>query len=317
MNKQAVPLAVRRHRLVAAVRTAMHEQHVLVGVSGGADSVALLLLCCAAALQDSADFQVVAAHIHHGLRDAADDEQKMVEGLCANIGIRCITKRVTVERINGSIGAGARKVRYEALGEIATQLNINTIAVAHHAEDQLESMLMALCRGGGIRKLSGMASTRALTDCISLIRPLLHVNKSELEEICQEAGVTWCNDPTNSDAATPRGRLRKDVLPILRELWPAADRHAANASILLNTSADVLETQIPEGTQWKRETLAALPIPIIAAAVHRAIGDRAKFETVQLIAKAVVDNNTDPRTFPCESGCIARVTAHDVSIDYS
>jgi tRNA(Ile)-lysidine synthase len=317
MNKQAVPLAVRRHQLVATVRKAIGNQDVLVGVSGGADSVALLLLCCAGALQESANYQVAVAHIHHGLRVESDAEQKMVEALCESLGVQCISTRVIVTPENGSLAAGARKARYEALQATATALGFNAVAVAHHAEDQLETMLMALCRGGGLRKLSGIAASRPLSGSIDLFRPLLHVEKNELISICNLGQIKWCEDPTNQNSTTPRGRLRQDVIPILRELWNSADRHASNASTMLHAAVDTFDATVPRGNEWDRVTFAKLPLPIIDAALQKAIGERATFESIQSIRDAIVDSNTEPRTFQLQNGNSATVTSKKVIIHHS
>ncbi|MDP7004877.1 MAG: tRNA lysidine(34) synthetase TilS [Phycisphaerales bacterium] len=317
MNKKSIPLSVRRHHLVATVRKALGDQDVIVGVSGGADSVALLLLCCAAASQDSANFNVVATHIHHGLRKSSDEEQVIVEQLCKQLEITCISKKVTVNPINGSIAAGARKIRYETLGNIATELNVNAVAVAHHAEDQLETMLMALCRGAGLRKLSGMATIRPLCGNVNLYRPLLHVEKQNLIKVCQLANFNWCDDPTNIDPTTPRGRLRNDVIPVLRELWPAADKHAANASTILHAAAESFDSIVPRGNEWDRSLLAELPSPVIDATLQQAIGEHATFETIQSITAAVIDESTEPRTFQFKHDCYATITAHKVSVFHS
>jgi tRNA(Ile)-lysidine synthetase-like protein len=316
MNKEAIPLAVRRHKLVATVRKAIADQSLVVGVSGGADSIALLLLCCASAMQESATFQVIAGHVHHGLRAESDDEQQLVETLCATLGIQCVTKKVSVTPVNGSLGAGARKARYEALQQIASDANCAVVAVAHHAEDQLETMLMALCRGGGLRKLSGIASVRPLSDSINLHRPLLHVDKQDLVEICILAGIAWCEDPTNDDVSTPRGRLRSDVIPILRDLWSSADRHAANASALLHCATDAFNEKLSEGNTWDRAVLADLPHPIIDATLHKAVGEIATFETIRSIRDAVIDRTKHPRTFQLQE-CEVVLTSKKVTITHS
>jgi tRNA(Ile)-lysidine synthetase-like protein len=317
MNKAAIPLEVRRHKLVASVRNQLHDK-VLVGISGGADSTALLLLCCAVSLQQSSTLKVVAGHINHGIRSESDAEQQMVETLCKKIGVICISKRITVTPIDGSLGAGARKGRYDALLSIATQNKITQIAVAHHATDQLETMLMALCRGGGPRKLAGMAAKRKLSDDTSLVRPLLHADQNELRHICNVSGVTWCNDPTNSDPNTPRGKLRLEVLPKLRELWPAADQHAANASVMLQAAANALDAKAMfygVDKSWNRKTLSAVSQEIVAALMHKAVGNKTPFKTVQSIAAAITDSSTEPREFDCGSGCVVRVTANKVCVD--
>jgi len=316
LQKEAIPLEVRRHKLVATVRYQL-DDNVLVGVSGGADSVALLLLCCSVALQQSSSLRVVVGHIHHGIRHESDAEQLMVESLCKKRGVECISKKIKVVPMNGSIAAGAREGRYKSLAEIASKHNLTQLAVAHHATDQLETMLMALCRGGGPRKLAGMASKRNLTENITLVRPLLHAEQSELVRICTLSEVEWCNDPTNDDQKTPRGKLRREVLPALRELWPAADRHAVNASIMLQAAADALDTQVNfecDSNCWQREIFSGVSKEIVATLIHKAIGNKTSFETVWTIAAAITDSSTEPRTFNCGSNCLVHITAHDVRV---
>ena len=317
MTMTQVPLVIRRHKLVSIVRNDIQNRNIIVGVSGGGDSIALLLLCVAASMQQSSTFKVIVGHINHGLRKEADEEQSHVESICDSLGIPCFTKKISVQAKNGSIAAGARDARYEALCGIARENNFSTIAVAHHADDQLETMLMALCRGSGARKLAGMASSRNLTDNIVLVRPLLHVEKKTLLDICTIASVGWCEDPTNTDQSTPRGRLRQEVIPVLRELWTSADRHAANGSTLLHAAIDVFESAIPTGTSWSRETLQQFPTSIVAAAMHNAIGNQATYETIESITRAIADDNTKPRSFVCSNGCTTNVTAHRVEVVYT
>ena len=316
MNKAAIPLEVRRHKLVATVRNKLQD-NVLVGVSGGADSTGLLLLCCAVALQQSSTLNVVVGHINHGIRSESDAEQQMVESLCEKLGVTCISKKITVAPIDGSLAAGARKGRYGALAEIAAEHNLTHLAVAHHSTDQLETILMALCRGGGPRKLAGMATERPLTDQITLIRPLLQAKPSELQRICSVSRIAWCSDPTNKDPNTPRGRLRRDVLPVLREIWPAADRHAANAALMLRAASDALDAQArlhEDSNQWDRKELAVVPQEIVATVMHKAVGNQTPFETVQTIAAAITDASTEPRAFHCGSSCVVHVTANEVRV---
>ena len=317
MNKHEIPHSIRKHPLVATIRAAVQENNCIIGVSGGVDSVALLLLSAAAAMQTSASFTIKVAHIHHGLRSASDEEQLFVEQLCNRLCVQCISKRIDVEPIDGSIAAGARNARYAALASIANTENVNTVLVAHHASDQLETILMALCRGGGIKQIAGMSPRRILKHGVSLVRPLLQTNKEMLIEICTSCAVQWCEDPTNQDCSTPRGKLRTEILPLLRDLYPAADRHAANAAQLLQESILATAIEIPNGTSWERKSLSQHPHAMIAEAMHQVLGTHATFETVQSIATAVKDDNTNPRTFTCSQGSVAVVTAHRVEVIYS
>ncbi len=135
-----VPLEVRRHQLVSRVRDTIQNQDVVVGLSGGADSIALLLLCISASMQRTSSFAVIAGHIHHGIRKESDDEVLLVENLCKRFGVQCVTKRISVKPKSGSLAAGARDARYGALCEIANEHQISSIVVAHHADDQLETI---------------------------------------------------------------------------------------------------------------------------------------------------------------------------------
>jgi tRNA(Ile)-lysidine synthase TilS/MesJ len=197
---------------------------------------------------------------------------------------------------------------------MAREVGATCLSVAHHADDQLETMLMALCRGGGIRKLAGMAESRMLTEHIALVRPLLQTEKFELRNICTLASVQWCEDPTNRNLQTPRGRLRKDVIPVLRELWSSSDKHAAQASRILHAAADAYEALAPSGNTWKRKDLAELPTPIIAESIHLALGVAAKHETVHAIAVAIQDANVQPRVFECSNGFSVHISVHTVEV---
>ena len=312
-----VPLRIRRHPLVAKLRSFYRDRTVLVGVSGGADSIALLLISLAVERQKSTSCTIVVAHIHHGLRAESDDEQQLVETLCRELDVPLHVERVNVTPHNGSLAAGARKARYKALEKIAAHVGATCISVAHHSDDQLETMLMALCRGGGIRKLAGMASERCISKNLTLVRPLLQTQKEKLIAICKDAGVPWCEDPTNHDAKTPRGRLRNDVLPVLHDIWQSASKHASNASLILQAAADVFESTAPSGTKWNRKEFSDLPLPVIAESLHLAIGDNAKNETIQSIAEAVSDTVQEPRMFECSNSCSVSITAHVVEVLYT
>ncbi len=314
MNRDALPIALRRHALVAQVRAALPESGVLVAISGGSDSTALLLLSCAVAAQRSAThFTVAAAHVNHGLRIESDSEQAHVESLCETLDIPCRSVKLS---LGSRSAAAARDARYEALRATAADLGLAAIATAHHARDQLETMLMALCRGGGPRRLAGMPATRPIGDGIALHRPLLDVDPEALQEVCQRAKATWCSDPTNEDQRTPRGRLRATVLPILEELWPRSAAHAAHAATTLHAAADALEaiTEDAPGSNssWPRADLKHLPVPLVAAVLHRAVGPEASFAALSAVAEAVVDDQRHPRHFDLPGGQVA-VTARDVA----
>lgn len=173
-------------------------------MSGGADSLALLLL----AHQTIPDLFEVAT-VDHGLRAESSAEAAMVAGLCADIGVSHCVLKVTVSE-QGNLQAAAREARYRALGQWARDAGIGSVATAHHADDQAETLLMRLMRGSG---LAGMAAMRArapmpMAADIGLIRPLLGWRRAELAALVAVAGWPVADDPGNRDTRFDRARLR-------------------------------------------------------------------------------------------------------------
>jgi tRNA(Ile)-lysidine synthase len=244
----ALPVAARRHPLVREVDrqlalcgltnadiAASPTRPVVLGVSGGADSVALLLACVALQRRKrrlSAAFQPVAVHVHHHLRAEADDDAEWVQALCMRLRVECHIEHVRPGELKGNGEANARRLRYAALARVAADVGAQHVLTAHHANDQLETMLMAMCRGAGPRGMAGMRMARPM-GTVTLARPLLRVGKRECEEMCRTAGIEWREDATNRDVSRRRARLRREVLPVLEELWPGAAKRASRNARLL------------------------------------------------------------------------------------
>jgi tRNA(Ile)-lysidine synthase len=187
-----------------------------VAVSGGPDSVALLLLAHAALPA------VEAATVDHGLRRESTAEANSVAALCLSLGVPHAVLPVG-PRESGNVSAWARKVRYAALGVWAERRKLAAFMTAHHADDQLETMIMRLNRGSGTTGLSGIRARTGL-----LIRPVLEWRKSELKAVVDASGVTTVKDPSNSDDRFDRARLRK-ALSGADWLDPAAASRSAAA----------------------------------------------------------------------------------------
>lgn len=187
-----------------------------LAVSGGPDSLALLLLA-----QASMPGRVTAATVDHELRPEAAAEARYVAGICAQHGIahQILTPAAP---ITGSIQSAARKTRYALLDQWANDSGCAWIATAHHADDQLETMLMRLARGSG---LNGMAAIRARNGRI--IRPLLGFDKAELEQICADAGIKPVRDPSNENADFDRVAMRN---------WLAASPHPLDPARAVRTA---------------------------------------------------------------------------------
>ena len=194
-----------------------------IAVSGGPDSLALLLLANAAR-----PGQIEAATVDHQLREGSADEAATVAKLCEGLGIPHTILPVTVG-LGASLQAHARDARYAALAAWGTAHNLTAIATAHHADDQAETLLMRLARGAGLSGLAGVRAARALSDGVTLIRPLLGWRKSELEAIVAQAGLTPADDPANRDPRHDRTRARAFLA---RGDWPDPRQLAASASHL-------------------------------------------------------------------------------------
>lgn len=174
-------------------------------MSGGPDSLALLLLAHAASSQS-----VVAATVDHGLRPESAEEAQMVAALCAKLEIPHTV--LTVEVADGNVQSAARAARYQALGGWYDDAGVDVLMTAHHADDQAETLLMRLNRGSG---LGGIAGVRRETNIPghagTLFRPLLDWRKAELERIVRDAGVNPVHDPSNTDDRFDRARIRKHL----------------------------------------------------------------------------------------------------------
>ena len=195
-------------------------------VSGGADSVALLVLACATGLQ------VTAWHVDHGLRDNSHTEAALVRELAAQLGASCETRSVVVNSA-ANIEAHAREARYAVLP--------SGVLTGHTADDQAETILINLLRGSGTKGLAGMQPT--------MQRPLLQLRRSETQGLCDELGITYFHDPSNDDDRFQRNRIRHEVLPLLaslskRDIVPVLNRQAdflRDDDDLLNELATALD----------------------------------------------------------------------------
>jgi tRNA(Ile)-lysidine synthase len=186
---------------------------VLVAVSGGPDSVALLDVLCA--LRIDLRLSVTVAHVHHGLRPEADAEAEAVARLCETLDVPCRIARVTVRRAPPWEGleAEARRARHAALAATARAVGAARIATGHTADDQAETVLMRLLQGAGPRGLAGIAPMRGL-----LVSPLIETRRSEIVAHLEARGLVGADDASNRDPRFLRSRIRHDLLPFMAEL---------------------------------------------------------------------------------------------------
>lgn len=230
-DRPADPLApalIERFNLDCARLGIKEGETIGLAVSGGPDSLALLLLAAAARPGG-----VTVATVDHQLRPAAAEEARMVATLCARIGVPHAILPVSVADDPAGLQAAARAARYAALGRWASEIGAPVIATAHHLDDQAETVLMRLGRGAGVGGLSGIRRARAMDDGVRLIRPLLDWRKAELIAVCAAAGLIPADDPSNSDPRFDRTRARA----LLAGGWPAPERLAATAAHLADAEA--------------------------------------------------------------------------------
>ena len=238
-----------------ALRSFSPALPLAIGLSGGADSTALLLAC---AERWPGPGQVQAIHVHHGLQVAADSFERHCTALCARLGVPLTVQRVDARPQPGqSPEDAARIARYEAFqaGALVNQsiAAIKSIALAQHADDQVETLLLALSRGAGVAGLAAMPA-HWQRGGIEWHRPLLAVAGADVRAWLVARGQDWVEDPTNRDERYTRNRIRARLLPALEAVFPAfrdtftrSSAHAAQASELLLELAqqDLIAVGVP------------------------------------------------------------------------
>ena len=202
------------------------KQTVLIALSGGADSVALLHFACA--LGKKKQFKVCACHVNHNLRPTAKRDENLVINLCKELNVPLIVKKVTVKPLAKkeklSLEHAARKLRYKALEESAAKFNAKVIAFAHHADDNVETFFLNILRGTQLKGLGGIPATRPLGE-LKIIRPFLSITKQEILEYCAYHNLPFENDETNFDDIYTRNFIRLKLLPMLEEKQPQIRKH--------------------------------------------------------------------------------------------
>ena len=206
-----------------------------VAYSGGADSTALLL-----AAAHYWPGQVRALHVHHGLQDAADEFVRVCEAVCAQAGVPLQVIAVDARHAPGeSPEDAARRARYAALAGAAKAQGLQAVLLGQHADDQVETLLLALSRGAGLPGLSSMAP-RFERGGVAFFRPLLQIPAGALRQWLIDQPIAFADDPTNTDERYTRNRIRARLLPALAQVFPQfratfarSARHAAQAQAVL------------------------------------------------------------------------------------
>jgi tRNA(Ile)-lysidine synthase len=243
-------LGLRRSGLIA------YGDRVLVAVSGGPDSTALLL-----ALHEEGH-DVLVAHYDHALQPGSSNVADHVRALCERLGVEVLIERRERDLPRGSVQAGARALRYEFLERARGQAGADVVAIAHTADDVVEGAVLHLWRGSGLAGMRGMPARRGM-----FVRPLLSVWRREVAEYLERRGIKALQDPANSNPAYARVRVRRDLLPALERDRPGIVRRfhgaAVRAAALQESISGIAESALNAGLVT-RAMVAAAPEPVAA-----------------------------------------------------
>ena len=258
---------------------------LVVGVSDGPDSLALLHVLTRIFPSE----RLVVGHVEHGLRETAVSDAILVENRATQWGVACTVKHVDVSEIaaknSWSLEEAGRNVRYRFFAELAARVGATAVAVAHHADDQAETVLLHLLRGSGLVGLRGMLPIAPMLGAmdVRLIRPLLHIQRTEILDYCKKHDIQPIQDASNADTTFLRNRIRHDLLPQLREYNPQIKRNlqqladvvAADEDVLANMSANKWpKLVVHQGNGWvqlKRGMFVTLPKSLQRRLLRRAV----------------------------------------------
>ena len=217
------------------------KDRVLIGLSGGADSV--FLLYALKTISEEFGFEIGACHIEHGIRGSESvHDMEFSEKLCKDLGIPFYAKQFDVPAVSRdqkiSVETAARNVRYSYFEEVSKKDGFNLIATAHHRDDKVETILMNIIRGCSLRGYAGIEYKNG-----SVIRPLLDISKSEILTFCQENNIEYCVDSTNEDTEYTRNRIRHILLPKLKETNPSFEESLLRQSEIFNCEDEFLNIE--------------------------------------------------------------------------
>lgn len=229
-----------------SVIQSLHEHSAssrwVVAFSGGLDSTALLQLLCHYKQQTSANTELLAVHVHHGLSPNADAWARHCQKVCDALDVELVVGRVSVTNEGGGLEDAARRARYGVFDRFMAAGSV--LWQGHHANDQAETLLLRMLRGSGLDGLAGIPSQRTF-GAGRIARPLLHMGRAELLSIGEKAGWTWIEDESNASDSYDRNYIRHRVMPEIERRWPKANarmsktaEHCSAAGRVLNAYLD-------------------------------------------------------------------------------
>lgn len=261
---------------------------------------------------------MVVAHVVHDMRSSEEalGDRDSVREFSMALGLGFVQREIRVSRLEGNLEGNARMCRYRALADLAREQKCRFVATGHHADDQLETILMRLLRGAGSDGLRGIWPRRNLGRAgPHLIRPMLGVTRVEARDLCDRCGLVWREDATNLDVSRVRARLRRFVLPELLAIDPRAGAHAAASAELIRRAGAVVRARAREMIDranrkqdkliWKRSDLRGESPVVLAETIRRGLLDlddgrgldRLGHETLDQMARAIGEQSGETTRF--------------------
>lgn len=216
-----------------------------IGLSGGADSVALLHALTLYRDSVSGSLNLAAIHVHHGLNANADAWADFCAALCREYAVPLAIERVKIDAHSLGVEAAARLARYRAF---AAQMGSGSLALAHHADDQVETQLLAMLRGGGLRALAAMPEQR-VSGSLNILRPLLNASRVEIEQYIQQHHLPHIHDSSNDNTDFLRNWVRHDLLPHIQARVPHIQQHILGSIAVLQDELAILNNVLAQDWQ--------------------------------------------------------------------
>ena len=303
-------LRASRHPLAHVVGRALDatavsaRSSVMLAVSGGSDSLAMMLLVGAIrARQDGALRRTAVVSVDHGLRDESRAETELVVSLATALGFGWAqSRRVQVAR-DGNLLDAARRSRFAACRSACVEFGSDTLLVAHQAEDRAESLLIALARGMGVEALAALRPTREFDDGIRVVRPMLGCRRADLREFLEDLGVGWVEDPSN--ALHDRGSLRSDgpSAELIGRIVEGCGPLFADGVQLLDLRDQLAEAALPVGAlSIGRSAFEALHPVVrseVLARMARHAGLDMRRSVVEQVASLIHAGDRAPHAYAC------------------
>ena len=255
----------------------------VVALSGGLDSCCLLHL-----LRHAGFTQLTACHLDHSLRPCSASDAGFVQNLCNHLGVPLLSERIDVADLarsrKVSVETAGRTARHALFHRAAGESGTPLILLAHHADDQVETLLAHLLRGAGPRGLAAMRPSQPLHNGharILIRRPMLQIWRAELETLAREESIPFRNDPTNSDPGPTRNRIRLRLLPLLEDLLGCSLRkRLLHTAQLFRAEDELLDSLLPPaGAELSVQLLRTLPLALQRRTIHRWLSENVPGET--------------------------------------